>query len=77
MKSHKVNYEFYLYINQFDNNFMMILMVIQIKRMMSSYIGGNREFEREYLQGELEVELIPQVNLNNLKNKNFLIDINL
>ena len=29
--------------------------------MISSYIGGNREFEREYLQGELEVELIPQV----------------
>jgi acyl CoA:acetate/3-ketoacid CoA transferase alpha subunit len=34
----------------------------KVKRMISSYIGGNREFEREYLQGELEVELIPQVN---------------
>jgi acyl CoA:acetate/3-ketoacid CoA transferase alpha subunit len=29
--------------------------------MISSYIGGNLEFEKEFLNGELEVELIPQV----------------
>ena len=33
----------------------------RIKRMISSYIGENAEFERQYLCGELEVELIPQV----------------
>jgi len=31
----------------------------QIKRMISSYVGENKEFERQYLSGELEVELIP------------------
>ncbi|ORX82361.1 succinyl-coa:3-ketoacid CoA transferase [Basidiobolus meristosporus CBS 931.73] len=35
----------------------------QIKRMMSSYVGENAEFERQYLNGELEVELIPQGTL--------------
>jgi len=35
----------------------------QIKRMISSYVGENHEFERQYLQGELEVELIPQGTL--------------
>lgn len=34
----------------------------QIKRMISSYVGENAEFERQYLEGELEVELTPQVN---------------
>ena len=29
--------------------------------MISSYVGENKEFERQYLSGELEVELIPQV----------------
>ena len=33
----------------------------QIKRMISSYVGENAEFERQYLSGELEVELTPQV----------------
>lgn len=33
----------------------------QIKRMVSSYVGENKEFERQYLSGELEVELTPQV----------------
>lgn len=33
----------------------------QIKRMISSYVGENAEFERQYLTGELEVELTPQV----------------
>jgi len=33
----------------------------QIKRMIASYVGENAEFERQYLSGELEVELTPQV----------------
>ena len=35
----------------------------QIKRMVSSYVGENAEFARQYLEGELEVELLPQVEL--------------
>jgi 3-oxoacid CoA-transferase len=35
----------------------------QIKRMISSYVGENKEFERQYLEGELEVELVPQGTL--------------
>lgn len=35
----------------------------QIKRMIASYVGENKEFERQYLSGELEVELIPQGTL--------------
>ena len=35
----------------------------QVKKMISSYIGGNKEFERQYLAGELEVELTPQGTL--------------
>lgn len=35
----------------------------QIKKMMSSYVGENKEFERQLLNGELEVELIPQGTL--------------
>lgn len=35
--------------------------VRQVKRMISSYVGENKEFERQYLHGELEVELTPQV----------------
>jgi acyl CoA:acetate/3-ketoacid CoA transferase alpha subunit len=31
--------------------------------MISSYVGENSEFERQYLSGELEVELTPQVQL--------------
>ena len=32
----------------------------QIRKMVSSYVGENKEFERQYLTGELEVELVPQ-----------------
>jgi 3-oxoacid CoA-transferase subunit A len=32
----------------------------QVRKMISSYVGENREFERQFLQGELEVELVPQ-----------------
>jgi 3-oxoacid CoA-transferase len=35
----------------------------QIKRMVASYVGENKEFERQYLQGELEVEFSPQGTL--------------
>jgi 3-oxoacid CoA-transferase subunit A len=35
----------------------------QIVRMVSSYVGENKEFERQYLSGELEVELCPQGTL--------------
>mgnify|MGYP001091708168 CR=1 FL=1 len=35
----------------------------QVKRMVSSYVGENKEFERQYLSGELEVELTPQGTL--------------
>src|SRR5215472_15194057 len=35
----------------------------QITKMISSYVGENKEFERQYLSGELEVELTPQGTL--------------
>jgi len=37
----------------------LLLRQKQIKRMISSYVGENKEFERQYLSGELEVELVP------------------
>ncbi|XP_035245777.1 succinyl-CoA:3-ketoacid coenzyme A transferase 1, mitochondrial-like [Anguilla anguilla] len=41
----------------------LLLQSKQIKRMISSYVGENMEFERQYLAGELEVELTPQGTL--------------
>jgi 3-oxoacid CoA-transferase subunit A len=41
----------------------MLLQTRQIKKMMSSYVGENAEFERQLLSGELEVDLIPQGTL--------------
>lgn len=41
----------------------LLLQTRQIKKMMSSYVGENEEFERQLLQGELEVDLIPQGTL--------------
>ncbi|XP_046339332.1 succinyl-CoA:3-ketoacid coenzyme A transferase 1, mitochondrial-like [Haliotis rufescens] len=41
----------------------LLLKERQIKRMISSYVGENAEFERQYLSGELEVELTPQGTL--------------
>jgi 3-oxoacid CoA-transferase subunit A len=35
----------------------------QIKKMISSYVGENKEFERQFMSGELEVELVPQGSL--------------
>lgn len=40
-----------------------LLQTKQIKQMISSYVGENKEFERQYLNGELEVELTPQGTL--------------
>jgi len=41
----------------------LLLKTRQIKKMLSSYVGENVEFERQLLSGELEVELIPQGTL--------------
>src|ERR1700704_1561001 len=41
----------------------LLLQKKQIKKMVSSYVGENAEFERQMLSGELEVELIPQGTL--------------
>ncbi|WP_228853186.1 CoA transferase subunit A [Aegicerativicinus sediminis] len=41
----------------------LLLKKHQIKKMISSYVGENEEFERQMLSGELEVELIPQGTL--------------
>jgi 3-oxoacid CoA-transferase subunit A len=41
----------------------LLLKTRQIKKMLSSYVGENEEFERQLLNGELEVELIPQGTL--------------
>ena len=35
----------------------------QVKKMISSYVGENKEFERQFLSGELQVELVPQGTL--------------
>jgi 3-oxoacid CoA-transferase subunit A len=40
-----------------------LLQTRQIRKMMSSYVGENAEFERQLLSGELEVDLIPQGTL--------------
>ena len=41
----------------------LLLQNRQIKKMVASYVGENKEFERQYLSGELEVELVPQGTL--------------
>lgn len=41
----------------------ILLKTRQIRRMISSYVGENKEFERQFLNGELEVELVPQGTL--------------
>ena len=41
----------------------LLLKTRQIKKMISSYVGENAEFERQLLQGELEVDLVPQGTL--------------
>ncbi len=41
----------------------LMLVQKQVKKMISSYVGENKEFERQLLSGELDVELIPQGTL--------------
>ena len=41
----------------------LLLQTRQIKKMISSYVGENKEFERQYLSGELELEFNPQGTL--------------
>jgi len=41
----------------------LLLETKQISKMVSSYVGENKEFERQFLSGELEVELVPQGTL--------------
>src|SRR3977135_3615086 len=38
----------------------VLLRARQVRKMISTYVGENKEFERQYLSGELEVELVPQ-----------------
>jgi len=44
----------------------LLLQKKQIKKMVSSYVGENDEFERQMLSGELEVDLIPKAHLLNV-----------
>jgi len=46
-----------------DEGLGVLLKARQIRKMVSSYVGENREFERQYLAGELEVDLVPQGTL--------------
>jgi 3-oxoacid CoA-transferase subunit A len=41
----------------------LLLLTRQIRKMISSYVGENKEFERQYLSGELELEFTPQGTL--------------
>ncbi len=41
----------------------ILLRTRQVKKMISSYVGENKEFERQFMSGELEVELCPQGTL--------------
>jgi len=41
----------------------ILLQSRQVKKMVASYVGENKEFERQYLAGELELEFTPQVTL--------------
>jgi 3-oxoacid CoA-transferase subunit A len=41
----------------------ILLQAKQLRKIVASYVGENKEFERQYLSGELEVELVPQGTL--------------
>src|SRR5512135_1564527 len=38
----------------------VLLRARQVRKMIATYVGENKEFERQFLAGELEVELVPQ-----------------
>lgn len=44
----------------------LLLKQKKVKRIIASYVGENAEFERQFLAGELEVELTPQVTIYNI-----------
>jgi 3-oxoacid CoA-transferase subunit A len=46
-----------------DQGLGILLQAKQIRKMISSYVGENKEFERQFLSGELQVELVPQGTL--------------
>src|ERR687883_1085959 len=46
-----------------DKGLGVLLMSRQVRKMISSYVGENKEFERQFLAGELEVEFTPQGTL--------------
>jgi 3-oxoacid CoA-transferase subunit A len=46
-----------------DDGLGVLLKARQVRKMVASYVGENHEFERQYLSGELEVELVPQGTL--------------
>src|SRR5258708_20158251 len=46
-----------------DKGLGILLQSKQVRKMIASYVGENKEFERQYLAGELEVELNPQGTL--------------
>src|SRR5437879_9102079 len=46
-----------------DKGLGILLQTRQVRKMISSYVGENKEFERQFLAGELEVELNPQGTL--------------
>lgn len=46
-----------------DEGLGILLKAQQVRRMVSSYVGENKEFERQFLSGELDVELVPQGTL--------------
>lgn len=46
-----------------DKGLGVLLQARQVRKMVSSYVGENKEFERQFLSGELEVELCPQGTL--------------
>jgi 3-oxoacid CoA-transferase subunit A len=46
-----------------DKGLGILLLAKQVKKMIASYVGENKEFERQFLAGEIEVELTPQGTL--------------
>lgn len=46
-----------------DKGLGILLQARQIRKMISSYVGENKNFEQQYLSGELEVDLVPQGTL--------------
>ncbi|QJC50280.1 CoA transferase subunit A [Paenibacillus albicereus] len=46
-----------------DGGLGLLLQTKQLRKMVSSYVGENKTFERQFLSGELEVELVPQGTL--------------